>query len=91
MGSTFTNLQIYCGYEFDRNHVLDQVNKYLYDCGFEVASEDQNADRTIVIKFSKQCPWVTMCDSFLESSSLDDLKSTVKDLSKALNKILELN
>ena len=86
MGSTFTNLQIYCGYEFDTNQVLDQVNKYLYDCGFEVASEDQNADRTIVIKFSKQCPWVTMCDSFLESSSLDDLKSTVKDLSKALNK-----
>ena len=34
MGSTFTNLQIYCGYEFDKNQVLDQVNKYLYDCGY---------------------------------------------------------
>ena len=86
MGSTFTNLQIYCGYEFDRNQVIDQVNKVLYDSGFKVVSEDHNADRTIVIKFSKQCPWVTMCGSFLESSSLDDLKSTVKDLSKALNK-----
>lgn len=86
MGNFFTNLKIYCGYEFDRNQVVDQVNKVLYDNGFEVASEDQEADRTIIIKFSKQCPWVTIYDSFLESSSLDDLKSTVKDLSKALNK-----
>ncbi len=86
VGSTFTNLQIYCGYEFDRNHVLDQVNKYLYDCGFEVASEGQNFDRTLTIKFLKQCPWTTMYDSFLDSPSIDDLKSTVKKLSKNLNK-----
>ena len=86
MGSTFTNLQIYCGYEFDRNQVVDQVNKYLYDCGFEVASEGQNFDRTLTIKFSKQCPWTTMYDSFLDSPSIDDLKSTVKKLSKNLNK-----
>ena len=86
MGSTFTNLQIYCGYEFDRNQVVDQVNKYLYDCGFEVASESQDFDRTITIKFSKQCPWATMYDSFLDSPSIDDLKSTVKKLSKNLNK-----
>ena len=86
MGSTFTNLQVYCGYEFDRNQVVDQVNKYLYDSGFEVASEGQNFDRTITIKFSKQCPWTTMYDSFLDSPSIDDLKSTVKKLSKNLNK-----
>ena len=59
MGATFTNLQIYCGYDVDRNQIVDQVNKYLYDSGFEKASDNQNSDRTIVIKFSKQSPWVT--------------------------------
>ena len=86
MGATFTNIQIHYGYEYDKTQIINQLNKYLYDSGFEPVSNGKDTVRTITVKFCEESPWITMYDDFLQDIALNDLKNTVKNISKHLEK-----
>jgi len=88
MGAFFTNIQLKVS-SFDKSEIVDKVIEYItesnLDSDFIKVDNEEEADKTIIISFSKDSEWISIYDEELEDQGSRKLDKLTSVLSKKLN------
>lgn len=82
MANSFTNVHVFNKKALSKEAVLRRMDDFYLSIGYEVASEDENADVNIYFFYQENNPWVTIYEDTCDDLTRDELAGCVERFSK---------
>lgn len=81
MGQFFTNIQIRKNDTVDVDNMKEYLMEEMKKQGFEVASDESDADGTLNIYAPKESDWISVCSDLIDFENAEDSKKFIMPLS----------